>query len=63
MWGNFLNVFLKFSLHKSLAVRQAACYGLGIYAENTPPEIFKPSIEKSLQILIQAADIPKGSES
>ena len=63
MWNNFLTVFLKFCVHKSLPVRQAACYGLGIYAQNTPPEVFKPFIEKSLQVLIQAADIPKGSEN
>lgn len=63
MWTNFLNVFLKFSIHKSLAVRQASVYGLGIYAEKTPPDVFKPFIEKSLQVLIQSADIPKGSES
>lgn len=63
IWNNFYDVFLKFCLHKSVTVRQASCYGLGVYAQNTPPEVFKSLIEKSLQVLIQAADTPKGPES
>lgn len=60
LWGSFHTVFLKYCLHKNIAVRQAACYGLGIYAKNTPPAAFIPFIEKSLQVLAQAAEIPKG---
>lgn len=36
IWGDFYKVFLKFCLNKSVTVRQASCYGLGIYAQNTP---------------------------
>lgn len=36
LWLEFYNVFHKFCLHKSVTVRQASCYGLGIYAQNTP---------------------------
>lgn len=63
LWGSFHAVFLKYCLHKNIAVRQAACYGLGIYAKNTPPAAFVPFIEKSLQVLAQSAEIPKGHES
>ena len=41
VWKNFHPVFLKFCLHKSTSVRQASCFGLGVYAEITPTEVFK----------------------
>ena len=61
IWLDFYNVFSRFCLHKSVTVRQASCYGLGIYAQSTPPDVFQAYIDKSLQLLHQAAEIVKGS--
>jgi hypothetical protein len=61
-WNDFLMPLLKYSLDKNVVTRQAACYGLGVYAQNTPPLVFKPFIEASLKVLVDAANIPKGSE-
>jgi hypothetical protein len=35
-WFNFGTLLAKFTQEKSCILRQAACYGLGIFAENTP---------------------------
>jgi hypothetical protein len=35
-WNDFLIPLLKYSIDKNVVVRQAACYGVGIYAQNTP---------------------------
>ena len=44
-------------------MRQAACYGLGVFASNTPSSVINPGmIEAWLQALINAAKIAKGSE-
>lgn len=55
-------MFLQFCSNKNCIVRQASCYGLGVYAEKTPAEMFKPFLEKSLQILIESIQIPQGKE-
>lgn len=62
IWLNFHPVFMQFCLNSHCVVRQASSYGLGIYAEKTPPERFKPLIEKSLQVLVTALQIPKTAE-
>ncbi|CAG9327523.1 unnamed protein product [Blepharisma stoltei] len=56
-WNAIGEVLVKFATDTNDAVRQAACYGLGIFAANTSPEGFKPwvpfvisAIEKSLQV-------------
>lgn len=36
LWVNFIEVFFKYCTHRSTDVRQAACFGLGIYAQNSP---------------------------
>jgi hypothetical protein len=61
-WNDFLIPLMKYTLDKNVVVRQAACYGVGIYAQNTPPVVFKPFLEKTLTTLIEAVHIPKGSE-
>lgn len=55
-WPAFAEVLIRFSLDSQDEVRQASCYGLGVLASNTAPEIFKPwtpyviaSLEKALQ--------------
>lgn len=61
-WVDFLTPLIKYALDKNVVTRQAACYGLGVYSQNTPANIFKPYIEKTLQTLHDAANVPKGSE-
>lgn len=61
-WNDFLVPLLKYALDKNVVTRQAACYGIGIYAQNTPAPVFKPLVEPTLKTLLEAASIPKGSE-
>lgn len=35
-WEEFGKVLIGFCQYKNCELRQAACYGLGIYAQNTP---------------------------
>lgn len=62
IWVNFQSVFVEFCLNQNCIVRQAASYGLGIYAEKTPGELFRPFIEKSLQCLMEAIQLPQGPD-
>lgn len=41
-WFDFGNILVKYSQEKSCILRQAACYGLGIFAENTPAGVINP---------------------
>lgn len=61
-WIDFLTPLIKYALDKNVVTRQAACYGIGVYAQNTPATVFQPFIEKTLQTLHDASNIPKGSE-
>lgn len=61
-WGDFLLPLMEYTKDKNVAVRQAACYGMGLYAQNTPPDVFKPCIEKTVERLYESVQIPKGSE-
>ena len=38
-WATFATVLLKYTSENSCILRQAACYGLGIFAEKTPSNI------------------------
>lgn len=52
---------LGFCQEKSCELRQAACYGLGIYAQSTPtnaPNV----IETWLNALLESSKIKKGTE-
>jgi hypothetical protein len=40
-WFHFGALLVQFSQEKSCVIRQAACYGLGIFAENTPTAVLK----------------------
>jgi hypothetical protein len=60
-WEKFGAVLQKYCNEKNPEVRQAACYGLGVYAQNTP--ISAPNvIESWLNTLVHSSKIKKGSE-
>jgi hypothetical protein len=62
-WFQFANILAKFSQEKSCILRQAACYGLGIFAESTPAGVMNAdALQNYLNSLINAAKIPKGVE-
>jgi hypothetical protein len=50
-WASFANVLLKYTTEASCVLRQAACYGLGIFAERTPGTILNP---ETLQLWLNA---------
>ena len=59
-WGNLGEVLVRFSCDPHDAVRQAAVYGLGIFAENSASEGFQQWTELSMQKLEQAITFPIG---
>lgn len=62
-WGSFSQVLLRYTPEKSCVLRQAACYGLGVLAQNTPSDVMNPeTIQIWLQALYDAVKIPKGHE-
>ena len=62
-WFGFANILAKFSQEKSCILRQAACYGLGIFAESTPAGVMSPEVlQNYLNHLINSAKVPKGAE-
>lgn len=61
-WFNFGNALMKYTNDKSCVLRQAACYGLGILAVNTPNNALNSEYCLTwLQSLVEAIKIPKGS--
>jgi hypothetical protein len=61
-WINFAKVLLQYTSEKSCVLRQAACYGLGIFAEKTPSSVLdSATIQVWLQALYEAVKLPKGS--
>lgn len=62
-WFGFANILAKFSQEKSCVLRQAACYGLGIFAESTPSGVMSPEVlQNYLNHLVNSAKVPKGAE-
>lgn len=62
-WPNFATVLLKYACETSCVIRQAASYGLGIFAERTPSSILhNETIKLWLNSLLESVKIPKGSE-
>eukprot|EP00825_Cyclidium_porcatum_P050871 TRINITY_DN9183_c0_g1_i2.p1 TRINITY_DN9183_c0_g1~~TRINITY_DN9183_c0_g1_i2.p1 ORF type:complete len:261 (-),score=63.03 TRINITY_DN9183_c0_g1_i2:125-907(-) len=61
-WVNLLEALMKFSLNKSNVIRQAATYGIGIFAQKTPQDIFKQYANQIVQNLQEAHKIKKGEE-
>ena len=59
-WEKFGQVLMGFCNEKSCELRQAACYGLGIYAENSPVNQTE-IIGQWMQTLFASSKIPKGS--
>ena len=62
-WFEFGNILARFSQEKSCVLRQAASYGLGIFAESTPAGAINPDVLRNyLEHLMNAVKIPKGTE-
>lgn len=62
-WASFATVLLKYTSENSCVLRQAACYGLGIFAERTPSHILDgETLRLWLNSLLEAVKIPKGVE-
>ena len=62
-WINFAKGLLQYTAEQSCVPRQAACYGLGIFAEKTPSSVLDvPTINLWLQALYEAVKVPQGSE-
>lgn len=62
-WGSFATILVTYTNEKSCVLRQAACYGLGVFAEKTPNNVLNTeSIQIWLNALIESIKIPKGSE-
>lgn len=59
-WGNLGEVLVRFSCDPHDAVRQAAVYGLGIFAENSKTEGFEQWTQIVMQKLEQAITFPIG---
>ena len=60
-WESFGKVLIGFCTEKSCQLRQAACYGLGIYCQNTPTNV-PTLIEGWLNTLVESSKIAKGTE-
>ena len=41
IWGDILNIMLKYSSHSNYEVRNAACYGLGVFSQFTESDFLK----------------------
>ena len=62
-WASFSQVLLKYTSEKSCVLRQAACYGVGILALNTPTAVLnQDTLQMWLQALYESIKVPKGSE-
>jgi hypothetical protein len=62
-WVSFATVLLKYTTESSCVLRQAACYGLGVFAEKTPSHVLNAeTLQLWLNALLEAVKIPKGSE-
>lgn len=62
-WHHLLEALLKFCLEKYHVVRQAACYGIGLFAQQTPLEVFKGYTNQILANLQHAHQLPQGEEN
>jgi hypothetical protein len=60
-WMEFEKVLTGFCGDTNVVLRQAACYGLGVYAQSTPAATPEP-VEAWLNILIASSKIKKGAE-
>lgn len=62
-WASFSQVLLKYTSEKSCVLRQAACYGLGIFASMTPSSVLTAeNVDVWLQALYESVKVAKGSE-
>lgn len=62
-WASFSTILVTYTNEKSCVLRQAACYGLGVFAERTPNNVLNgEAIQIWMNALIESIKIPKGSE-
>ncbi|EAR88916.3 importin protein (macronuclear) [Tetrahymena thermophila SB210] len=61
-WNELATALKMFAQDKSCQVRQAAVYGIGIFAQNTPNASFTPYAQDLISTLIQSSNIPQGEE-
>jgi len=62
-WASFSTILVTYTNEKSCVLRQAACYGLGVFAERTPNNVLNgEAILVWTNALIESIKIPKGSE-
>lgn len=50
-WGSFLVPLLENSRHENLQIRQAACYGLGVYIHRSPTSVAQPNLKTVMNTL------------
>jgi len=62
-WGYLLEALLRYATAGSEAVRQAACYGLGQFAQRTAPALFCDWSATVLQALSAAISLPRGKSA
>lgn len=61
-WNDFATALKMFSNDKSCKVRQAAVYGIGMFAINTPSSHFGAYAEPMIEALINSSKISQGAE-
>lgn len=61
-WQQFDAVLCQFCTHRNPEVRQAACYGLGVFAANTQAGEAGGCVGRWLEVLVEATRLPKGDE-
>ena len=62
-WPSFSQVLAKYTKERSCVLRQAACYGLGILAQQTPTTVVSAgTVRIWLEALCSAVKEPKGPE-
>ncbi len=60
-WPHLCEALLRFACHKSIAVRQAAAYGIGVLSEKSH-QVFNQLAPKCISRLFEALQIPQGTE-
>jgi len=62
LFNDFVPLMFQYALDPHPGVRQAACYGLGVCAQNGGVS-FKPLIPKTLEVLLLVINAPKSRDS
>ena len=62
-WGTLAEAIMRYGSSVNDAVRQAACYGLGIFSQKTDPSLFTNWSSSVLQVLSTAISMPPGKST